>query len=339
MEKFEKELLNRFLGPIATYILIVVVGTVGYFRFSQTDASWVDAFYMTMITITTIGYGEVIDISANPSARIFTVALAVCGIGVSGYLISTFTVFLVEGNLQKTFLKRRMRAMLEQLQSHYIICGAGRVGAHILDELHNTNRPFVVVEQNMDQIKVLLKQFEKLPFVRGDALNDENLSSAGIERAEGIFAATEDDNKNMIICLTARHLKPDIRIVAAANDIRNTQKMKRAGADCVIPPRFIGGLRMVSEMIRPTVVSFLDIMLRDKDKNLRVEEVVLKDDWIGSHLKDLNLARYRNTLLLALKDEDGWIFNPAPEQTLKKDEVLIVMTNPSERSQLVQEYS
>ncbi len=168
-------------------------------------------------------------------------------------------------------------------------------------------------------------------FIEGDATDDNTLLKAAITKAKGLFAVTGDDNQNLVICVTAKQLNPNIRVVAECNEMRNGEKMKKAGADSVVSPNLIGGLRMASEMIRPTVVSFLDIMLRDKEKNLRIEEVSVPPSFAEKPISALDIKKYPSLLLLAVKTKDDLIYNPSDDYIIRYDNTLIFMTTPEER--------
>jgi voltage-gated potassium channel len=332
-----KELFHLLYKPLVAMLLIMCLGTLFFSHTTDHQYSLVDCFYMTFITITTIGFEEVIDLNGKPWGRLFTILIAISGIGVSGYTISTFTVYMVEGRLGKIFYRERIAKMVNKLTNHFLVCGVGRVGFHIIEELRQTGRPFVVLEHNLERIEELKEKIPDLLFVHGDVLDKDVLLTSGILNAQGVFASTEDDNKNLIICLTARHLNKKLRIVSICNDLKNSEKMKTAGADAMIPTRYIGGLRMVSEMVRPTVVSFLDVMLRDKDKNLRVEEIPLSKKYQDKSIADLHLQQFEKTLLLAVKTPNDWIYNPSLKQRIGSNDVLIVMTTPEERHKLEHE--
>lgn len=227
-----------------------------------------------------------------------------------------------------------MEKKIERLKDHYIVCGVGQVGLHIINELYATGRNSVVVVQDVERIARLEERFPEQVYVEGDPIEDTVLKKAGIEKALGLFAALDDDNKNLVISLSARQINPNIKVVASCHNNMNAEKMKRAGATAVVSPTLIGGLRMASEMIRPTVVSFLDTMLRDTNKNLRIEETPLLDSFEGKQLKDLNLKQYKNTLLLAIRTKIGWIYNPNDTHTIAKGTSLIIMTTPQERSSI-----
>jgi len=208
------------------------------------------------------------------------------------------------------------------------------VGFHVLNELSETKRPHVIVDIDRERIDKALEPFHEELFIEGDATDSDTLMTAGIKEASGLFAVTGDDNKNLVISLTAKQLNAQIRVVARCRDLKNMEKMKKAGADAVVSPTFIGGLRMASEMVRSTAVSFLDTMLRDKEKNLRVEEITISEPFAGKPISTLNLSEYPNILLLAVKTEGSWIYNPSADYMMKLWDTLIFMTTPDERDKL-----
>lgn len=241
---------------------------------------------------------------------------------------------IMEGGLTESLRRRRMEKLADKFNNHYIVCGIGRVGLYVLSELHAIKVPHVLIDINKDNIEKILESFKDEVFIVGDADNNNVLLKAGIKRARGLFALTGDDNQNLVISLTAKQLNPDLRIVSRCNEIENSEKISRAGADAIVNPNFIGGLRMASEMIRPTAVSFLDIMLRDREKNLRVEEFSIPDTFIGKTISALNLKRYPNTVLLAVRTQNDWIYAPTEDYVLTPQNTLIVMTVPELRDEI-----
>ncbi len=326
-------MLKRFILPAGILGAILVIGTVGYTIIGGGNYSILDALYMTVITVATIGYSEIIDLSASPGGRVFTMLIAFSGIGVLAYIMSSFTAFIVEGELTRAFRRRRMEHLAQTLKDHYIVCGLGLVGTNIVNELRTTSRPCIVID--ISPVKADLrekKQFEVL--IEGDATDNEILNKAGIGAAKGLFAVTSDDNMNLVICLTAKQLNPNLRIVSQCNELKNSDKLKHAGADAVVSPVYIGGLRMASEMVRPTVVTFLDKMLRDSKAGLRVEEMPVPDSLASKKLGDLGLKRFREALLLAVTGKDGWTYNPDEEYRLTPGSTLVFMTTVAERIEL-----
>jgi voltage-gated potassium channel len=319
-----------FLFLIAT----LLVGTLGYAVLSKGQFSIVDCLYMTVITVTTIGYGEIIDLSHNPAGRIFTMFIAFSGIGIATYLFSNITALMVEGRLKEVFWRRRMEKEINMLRKHYIVCSCEDVGFYIINELYLTKRPLVIVDVDKPKIERALKTFQGLLYVEGDATDSDVLLRSGIREAAGLFAVTGDDNQNLVISLTAKQLHPGVKVLAKCNDLKNLEKIKKAGADAVVSPSFIGGLRIVSEMVRPTAVSFLDVMLRDREKNLRIEEIPVPSSFAGRPIRTLNFTQHPHFLLLAVKKKEEWIYNPSKDFILEVGDILILMTTPEERIRL-----
>lgn len=330
---------KKFIWSGVVVVAVLLTGTFGYWLIGGRQYSLLDTLYMTVITIATIGYTEVVDLSHNPAGRVFTMVIAVLGISTFAYIFTNLTALVVAGELSKSFRRRRMEKMIENCKDHYIVCGMGKVGFYIVEELRATKRSHVVVEINRSSIEAALERFRDGAFIEGDATDASVLLKAGIERAKGILAVTGDDNQNLVIILTAKQLKPAIRAVARCNEIRNAERMKKAGANAVVSPTYIGGLRLVSEMIRPTAVSFLDTMLRDKELNLRIEEICVPESFVGSTVSCLNLKNYPNSLLLAIKTNEGWIYNPRDDCTIGKGDTLIVMGTPEAKCDLEAAFS
>lgn len=329
------EIYRKLFYAVLGLAGVIATGTIGYWFMEGGRYSFVDCLYMTFITVTTIGYGEMIDMSKNPGGRIFTMIVALSGIGILTFILTNMTAFIVAGEMSNTFRRKKMEKTIDKLREHYIICGVGGVGSHVLGELFVTKRPHVIIDNKKEKIEKIQEAFQDVLFIEGDATDSDILLAAGIKKAKGVFAITGDDNKNLVIGLTAKQLNPKIRVVSDCQDVKNMEKMKKAGAaDAVVSPTFIGGLRMASEMVRSTVVSFLDTMLRDREKNLRVEEIMVPESSAGKPISALNLREYPNILLLAVKAGNDWIYNPPPDYTLQAGNALIIMTTPEDMNRL-----
>ena len=325
---------RRFVWGGVILLAIILIGTVGYWFIGSRQYSFVDTLYMTVITITTIGFEEVIDLSGNAGGRIFTIFIAISGVGIMAYIVTNITALVVEGELTESFRRRRMEKIACKCTDHYIVCGLGSVGCCIANELHATKRPHVIVDVAKKNIERSLESLHDEVFIEGDATDSNTLLKAGVERARGLFAVTGDDNQNLVVSLTAKQINPKLRVVARCNDMKNSEKMKKAGADAVVSPNAIGGLRMASEMLRPTVVSFLDIMLRDTGINLRVEELPVPESFVGRPISALNLKRFSHSLLLAVKTREDWVYNPSESYVIDQKNTLVFMTTPEGRDEL-----
>lgn len=325
--------LRNLLLAIAALWAVLLIGTLGYRLLGGPAYSWLDCFYMAFITISTIGYTEAVDVTGYAYGRLFTVFIAISGIGVLGYVLSTFTAFMLESDLNVAWRRKKMQKRIAKLQDHYIVCGVGRVGSNIAYELELTGRPFVLVDASLDNIEsYLLKHPEQL-YLHGDATDNDVLLAAGLLNARGIFAVAHDDTLNLVICLSARQLNAEVRIVARCHDMKNAEKTRRAGADEIVSPDFTGGLRLVSAMVRPQVVSFLDEMLKS-DENLRMEEIIVPASFAGRNLQSLS-SHSRDYLLLATRKPLGkWLFNPLSDHEVADGDVLMVMATPQGRTTL-----
>jgi voltage-gated potassium channel len=321
-----------FIGSALTLFTVLTVGTFGYRVIGGPQYSLFDCFYMTFTTIATIGFGEIIDMSHKPEGRVFTVVIAVFGIGAFLNLFSTTTAFILEGDMNQALRRRRMHKLIDQLRNHYIICGTGRVGSNVAHELAVTGREFVGIDENQQAVERFEEKFPGHLFLNGDAGDDEVLVQAGIMHAAGVFAVTGDDNQNIVMSLTAKQLNPAVRVVARCHEVRNIDKARKAGADATVSPDFTGGMRIASAMVRPAVVTFMDEMLKSQD-NLRVEEVKVPAGFAGCRI-DAFRPVDRDFLLVAVRENDTWLFNPAPDFAVGAGHTLVVIANTKGRQSL-----
>lgn len=327
-----QRLRRRFGKPLAVLAAIHVVGTVGYKLLGGASHTWLDALYMTFITVATIGYAEVIPLDESPAGRIFTMAVGFAGIAVTWYIFSTLTAFIVEGEFNVALRRRRMRKAIEKLSGHYIVCGVGRVGTNVAHELAITGRPYVIADIAQQRIDAFRERYPDALWLHGDAADDQTLADAGIDRAAGVFAITGDDAKNLVITLSAKQLNPRVRVVARCHDVSYTEKMRRVGADAIVSPDFTGGMRIPSSMLRPKVISFLDEMLRSEEA-LRVEELAVPERLAGASCGELE-PRSPDHLLLAVRTGGRWRFNPPDDLRLAAGDTLVFMTTPEGRRRI-----
>lgn len=225
-----------------------------------------------------------------------------------------------------------MQNMIGKLSGHYIVCGVGRVGSNVANELIQTRRECVVIDSDLQHLENFIEKHPGQLYLHADATDNDVLMSVGIKRARGLFAVATDDSQNLVISLSAKQLNPELRVVARCHDLKNAEKTRRAGADEIVSPDFTGGPRLASAMLRPQVVSFLDEMLKT-DNNLRLEEFRIPHAFSGKPLEVLNLGS-RHYVVLAIFQDQQWIFNPENRHTMQGDDVLMVMTTPQGRSRL-----
>ncbi|PIE06317.1 MAG: potassium channel protein, partial [Sorangium cellulosum] len=296
------------------------------------DGTWTfgEALYFAIITVSTVGFGEMHHLEHVPGARLLTGVLILVGSAALMYFQSNITATLVEGRLGKALRRKRMRSEIKELKDHIVVAGAGSTGRHVIEELVAVRKQFVVIDSNLKRIEQI--SFDlldgKMLYVHGDATHDSTLREAGIERAFGIVAALTNDHENLYITLSVRSVNPSARIVAKVIEAEAKKKMLIAGANATVSPNIIGGQRLASELIRPDVIQFLDQIMRDRDKNLRFEEIPIPENssLVGLTLREAPIRAHANVLVIAVRDTSGtFIYNPGPDFVLEVGSVLIVI--------------
>ncbi len=318
---------DRLRTALIVLGFVIVVATCGY-KILGREVTWLNAIYMTIVTLTSVGYQEFVDTSHSPLLRIFNLFVLTFGLGTMLYVFSVSTAFIVEGDLKHLFWRRKMLKRIASLSNHIIVCGAGTTGQCVAEELHRTRRELVVIDRDPTHLE-RVQQIGDIPVVEGDGSDEDTLEAAGLDRASGVVTVLPSDKDNLVVVVTVRQKHPNIRIVARCADSKMADKMLRAGASSTVSPSAIGGLRLASEMVRPRVVSFLDLMLRDRMRTLRIEEidVPFHSAWVGQSLNQLGLGDRFNLGCLALKEpgEEQFLINPGHSTVIKGHVVLVVM--------------
>ena len=328
--------LTRLLVAGAFMYLVCLAGTLAFWYLGQGAWSWWQCLYMVIITITTVGYGEVIPVSETTEGLIITMIVMIGGLGVSFYFLSALTAFIIEGDLREVIWRRRMGHKINNLSGHYIVCGAGEVGHNVIIELFQARHDLVVIDLVEDNIAALSRRLgTEVMSLIGDATEDEVLQVCGIDRAAGIVSALKNDRDNLFVVVTARQLNHDIRIIARATNERSASKMRHAGADAVVCPNTIGGLRMASELLRPAVVGFIDLIVRDSEDNqLSVEEFVVPSNSPvqGLALSQSGIRQVSNSLVLSIVYGEKQFFNPPPTIELREGMIIVALGEVDELS-------
>ena len=303
--------------------LLTCMVSVLSFRFIE-GWSLSDALFMTAITISSVGYGEVRPLSTH--GRVITIFIIIFGITSAGYMAGNFIRMLIEGEMSRRFGRKRVEKTITGLKNHYIICGYGRIGKFIAKELLKSNEKFLVIDNDPDHIGEL--ENTDIPYLLLDARDEYTLKRAGIMRAKGLVTAVMSDADNVFITLSAKMLRPDIFVLARASEIKNEAKLLSAGANRVVSPYLIGGMRMAQLLLRPTVVDFIDIATMDDKLGLRMEEARIspKSQYVGKSLIESNLRKDFGVIIVLIKKNSGeMIFNPQPAEILQENDVLVML--------------
>lgn len=313
---------NVVLRLGAGMAFVLVTGTFGYVLLE--GWSWLDGLYMTVITISSIGFREVHDLSDK--GRIFTLFIIGIGVGVVAYAAVTVTRFVVEGEVEKILSRRQSMKAIEKIRNHFIVCGFGRMGSFVCKEFHRRGIPFVVVELNPDvQARVIQAGYFLSP---GDATEEEVLQAANIQNAKGLVAVLNSDAANVYTVLTARELKPDLEITARAAEESAIKKLSRAGATKVLSPYQTGGFRIVMGILKPTVMSFLEVAMDYEHLGIQLEEVTVGEQspYCGKPLVETDIRRDLDLIIIAVKKKNGeMVFNPGPQTTIECHDTLITL--------------
>ncbi len=311
--------------------VVIALGTVGYVVIE----GWTlfDALYMTVTTVTTVGFSEVHPLST--AGRAFTMVLVIVGVGTLFYVLGNVARLLLEGELRGVLGKYRIEGKMRTLTNHYIVCGYGRMGKRICKELSAKPLPFVVIEKNPEFIEAL--QREGVMYIEGDATQDEVLVQAGIERAKALVSVVGSDTENLYIVLTARGLNKDLYIVARAGEEGSEQKLLRAGANRVSSPYLTGGMQVAQALIRPAVMDFLELATASEHLDLQMEEFTIEKGsrFDGRAVCDCGVDHDRGLIVIAVKRSSGHMeFNPGKEIQLGGGDKLIVLGQPESLKRL-----
>ncbi len=311
--------IKKKLIIISVLILgVITFGTSGYMIIE--DLNFLDALYMTIITVATVGFREVKELSET--GKFFTIILIFSGFGVFAYAMTTGAKILIEGEIKEVFKKRKMKKEIDALNNHYIVCGYGRMGKILCKEFKASNVDFVVIEKFEEN----LKDEEGLLYIIGDATKDEILREAGIKRAKGIISLLPSDAENLYVVVSARFLNPEIFIVARATDEEARIKLKMAGANKAICPYYIGGLRIAQSVLRPNVIDFLEFATGSEFKDIQIEEILVSRDskLVRKTLKDAKIGEKLKVIIIGIKRADGKIeFNPSADTIIKAEDIII----------------
>ncbi len=327
-------LQKRHITALLFLLTIVVIGTWGYVLIE--GANILDAFYMTIITLTTVGFKEVFPL--DQWGRIFTIFIIFFGMGTVLYLAGSLTQIIIEGELRKILGRRKLENKIKSLRNHIIICGYGRIGEVVCQEILEHGNKNVVIIENEPKVLTKLEEAGFL-YIPGDATEDNCMVRAGIKRARGLVTVLNSDANNVYITLTARNLNPDIFIVARSSSPISERKLLQAGANKVISPHYLGGKRMAQILLRPTVAEFIDFALHDPNISLSLGEIPVKKSSVldGVTLLESGIRQRLDLIIVAIKKASGeMLFNPKSETIIEAGDTLIALGNKENLNRLEQ---
>jgi voltage-gated potassium channel len=309
---------------------VVVGGGTIFWALEHSSYSLFDSIYFALITVSTVGYSELPRMELHPSARIVVMGMIVAGVAAVALFQSSLTTLLIEGVIAKAFRRRVMERRISGLAGHTIVAGCGRTGQFVIHELVGSELPFVVVDQDEESLQKLSEHYGgNLLYVVGNATDDQSLLAAGVERAEGLVTALPEDPDNVFVTISARSLNPRIRIVAKSVTLGSEGKLVRAGANATVSPHRIGGLRLVTELLRPHTAEFLDSMMRGTGEGqLRFEDVEVRagTPYEGQTLREAPIRENANVLVVAIRAPDGqFIYNPPADQRIQSGSYIVVL--------------
>ncbi len=333
MQKTYRDEFGNILFFFGIALLVVLVGIVGYMHVEGWN--FLDSLYMTLITITTVGFGEVHTLTS--AGKIFTVALIVGGMAAVSVWLGAVTSIVIHREIRPFFWRRKMEKEIAATDNHVIICGAGETARIALQEFQKAGEKIVVIDKDGAALSDLAENSPNVLVLEGDATKDETLQQANIGKAKGLITTLPTDAENLFVVISARALNPKIRIVARAIESHTHDKLLQVGADYVISPKILEGLRMASVLLRPAVVSFLEVMMRETEITLRMEDLKVPEasPLSGKTLSEAKIPQITGLIIIAMKKHDGrFIFNPGPRNILQPGDELIVLGKHNQFDQL-----
>ncbi|MCH2491059.1 MAG: NAD-binding protein [Flavobacteriales bacterium] len=328
---------SKIWGALFLLLVVFMAGVLGYRFFSE--YTWIDAFYMTVITITTVGYGAVQPL--EPMEKVFTSILIISSIFIVGYAISVITEYILSNNNIGNLRQKRVRKIIKNMKDHVIVCGFGRNGKQAVQKLQAYKQPFIVVEKSEEMVSRF--EDDNMLFVKGNAIEDEVLIEAGIEKAATLICALPSDADNLFIVLSARQMNKNLKIISRATEETSYHKLKLAGADNVIMPDKIGGDHMASLVVTPDLVEFLDnLSVSGEEDSMNVEQIsfdAICPDGDEKAIKELDVRKKTGCSIIGYKSPEGeYIVNPEPTLIVKKESMLIMIGRPNQIDRLKKFY-
>lgn len=326
---------KKLILPFLIIFFVFIIGTIGYILLGW---SLIDAVYMTVITVSSVGFGEIKPLST--SGRIFTIFLIIFGLSAVGFTFSQVVEYFIEITFSETYQTKKREKKIKMMKEHYIICGYGRMGKQIVKEFLAKNVEMVIIETNPAEKENL--EESKVKFLIGDTSSEELLIKAGIHSAKGVICVTGSDAVNVFITLTAKALNPNAFIVSRATYEDVESRLKKAGADVVFSPYIVGARRMAASVLKPNAVEFLDLVMQSKNMELLLEEITVKKNskLYNKSLKESDIRKKTGVLVLCIKKSNSELLtNPPSSAVICENDVLIVLGTPEQLQQMLAVYN
>lgn len=309
------------MHAIIALLVVIILGIIGFMYLE--NFNFLDAFWTTIATLTTVGY--ILKTPLTLLGKIHAILLMIIGVSTAAYAFGSIVSFLVEGQLTNDIGRKKMQKQLNSLQNHIIICGAGRVGRHIVSRLLKESVPFIVIDKNEEIINNL--QQKNVIAILGDATKDETLTQAKIDKAQGLVTALATDAENVFVTLTCKGLNPNLKVVARSDSYESENKLYRAGADKVISPSVMGGRRMAISILKPISVEYVDTLIHNKDFEIEIEEIIVSkySAIINKSLLESQIKQKTGAMVIAIKRGSEFISNPKANEIIQAEDLLIVL--------------
>jgi len=277
------------------------------------STTYFDAFYMTIITLSTVGFEEFIPVSSSTKGKVFTIGLITLGMGNLIYVLTALNTYIINGTVQRFIRRKKMIKEIKRMSKHIIVCGAGTMGCHVIKQLYQSNHPFVVIENDQNTWESIRKKYPSVQCLIGDATSDSLLGDAGVQKAKSIAAVLSSDKDNLFLSISAKYLNPNISVFSKVIDLKNSNKLIRAGVSSLIPPEYLGGIRLASEITKPYTVDFIDNLMDSKNL-VKIEKLFIPSNaWIvGKTLQEIDFTNKTGCQVIAFQSEATGIYNLNP---------------------------
>ncbi len=339
MDSNAKLFLKKLIHAIIITFSFIFLATLGY-KILYPDVSYLRILFATIITVTTVGFEDVLSVSSNNISLIYTIFVLLIGLGLVLYCVSVFTAIMIEGYMHSVFAERNSKRRAKKMKGHSIVCGVGTTSFHVVERLYKEGQQFVVIENNQENISKIQKSFKNITLLVGDATTEELLNEANISEAATLVASLSNDRDNLYLTITAKMMNPKIQIIARAIDYNLQDKFKKAGANYVISPNFLGGQRIAARIVNPNIEEFLEVIIKqDADKTINLYHICIPEnsELIGKTLKESKISQTTGVNIISYSPDgntEDYIFNPSAELEIRPKSMLLFIGSIEQKRML-----